>query len=480
MPPAETVHNFGKNVSFTPETFAEPKNEAELLQLLEQHRGKTIRAVGTKHAWSDAIVSDDLLISLTAFNHVRTNEERGTVTVGAGCRVKHLIEKLKPSGLTVHSLGLIDEQTVAGATATGTHGSGKHSMSHYVRRVRLAHYDPETDKPIISEIDSGPELQAARCSLGLMGVIVELELETRPVYQVQEHSQKHDSLDSMLEAEKQFPLQHFFLMPWSWHLFGQHRKETDQPKSATAGLYGVYWHLGIDWGLHLIVTFLVKVLRFRAAIRFFFRFVLPLTIVRNWKVSNDSHAILTMEHELFRHIEIEVFVTRSKLKNALEHVKRTINVFGGMSPTAGMTAGMTAETSQSLPKVPNENKGSYCHHYPICIRRVLPDDTLISTSSPDDGEQENNEDWYAISLISYDRPHQRAGFFAFAKYLANSMASQFGARCHWGKHNPLDQATNQSLYPQLQKFCQIVNRFDPHGRFSNRWLKDVLPTDVSP
>ena len=68
--PKKTVHNFGKNVSFTPETFAEPQNEEELLQLLEQHRGKTVRAVGSKHAWSDAIVSDDLLVSLNAFDHV--------------------------------------------------------------------------------------------------------------------------------------------------------------------------------------------------------------------------------------------------------------------------------------------------------------------------------------------------------------------------------------------------------------------------
>lgn len=467
--PKKTVHNFGKNVSFTPETFAEPQNEEELLQLLEQHRGKTVRAVGSKHAWSDAIVSDDLLVSLNAFDHVCINDERETVTVGAGCRVKALIEKLKPSGLTLHSLGLIDEQTVAGATATGTHGSGKHSMSHYVRRVRVAHYDPDTDKPIISEIDSGPELQAARCSLGLMGVIVELELETRPVYQVQEHSQKHDSLTSMLEAEKQFPLQQFFLMPWSWHLFGQHRKESERTRSASAGLYGVYWHLGIDWGLHLIVTFLVKILRFRAGIRFFFRFILPLTIVRNWKVSNDSHKILTMEHELFRHIEIEIFVTRSKLETALEHVKRTINFFGGKDSTA--------ETSGALPA---GSQGSYCHHYPICVRRVLPDDTLISMSSPGNSEQQNREDWYAISFISYDLPNQRTGFFAFAKYLANSMASQFDARCHWGKHNPLDQVTNQDLYPQLGDFCQIVERFDPHGRFSNPWLKDVLPTETSP
>ena len=135
MTSSKQVQNFGNNVSFTPATIAEPKNEVELLQLLGKHRNESIRVVASRHAWSDAIVTDGLLISVGNFNHVRINADRQTVSVGAVCLVKHLVQELKPSGLTLPSLGLIDEQTVAGATATGTHGSGKHSLSHYVRRA---------------------------------------------------------------------------------------------------------------------------------------------------------------------------------------------------------------------------------------------------------------------------------------------------------------------------------------------------------
>ena len=254
----KVVQNFGENVSFTPASIAEPKNEQELLQLLKQHRGESIRVIASGHAWSDAIVTDDLLISVENFDHVKINEDRDSVSVGAGCKVKHLVRQLKPHGLTLPSLGLIDEQTVAGATATGTHGSGKSSLSHYVQKVRVAHYDPQTDEPVISEITAGEDLQAARCSLGLLGVIVEVELQTRAVYQVEEHSRRHRSLESMLDAEKQYPLQQFYLMPWSWHLLGQHRVETEQTRSRTASLYNAYWHWGIDWGLHLIVFSLVR------------------------------------------------------------------------------------------------------------------------------------------------------------------------------------------------------------------------------
>lgn len=116
--------------------------------------------------------------------------------------------------------------------------------------------------------------------------------------------------------------------------------------------------------------------------------------------------------------------------------------------------------------------GSYCHHYPICVRRVLADDTLISMSSPT--KADSSEDWYAISLISYNRPSQRKGFFDFANYLAPAMAARFGARAHWGKYNPLTADENLRLYHNLNEFKSIRKKFDPDGRFENDWLSKVM------
>lgn len=463
---SKVVHNFGKNVSFTPAVFAEPKSEEEVLQLLKQHRDLPIRVVASRHAWSEAIQTEGLLISVEHLNHVRVNKQQLSVRVGAGCQIKDLLPQLKKQGLTLPSLGLIDEQTVAGATATGTHGSGKNSLSQYVRAIRVAHYDPQTNEPVISEIDGGTDLLAARCSLGLLGVILELEMEARSTYQVQEHSRRHESLESTMTAEKEYPLQQFFLMPWSWDLYGQHRRETEQDRSRTAGLYRVYWHLFIDWSLHLIMFLLVKILRIPALIQGFYRFLLPLVFVRKWRVTDDSHRMLTMQHELFRHIEIEFFVSRSNLKAALDEVKQTIKAFAGHTPDRNLNE-----------PIPDQYSGSYSHHYPICVRRVLADDTLISMSSP--RTDDNDEDWYAISLISYEWPSRREGFFNFAQFLAFSLRSRFNARCHWGKYNPLDREANEKLYPKLNEFREVVQRFDPDSRFANQWLREVLLKDGS-
>ena len=458
---ASQICNFGKNVCFTPAVYSEPRNERELLQLLSRYRDQSIRVVASRHAWSDGIKTDGLLISVHQINHVRVNQDRQTVMVGAGCQVKHLLPQLKRTGLTLPSVGLIDEQTIAGATATGTHGSGKHSLSHYIRGARVAHFDPGTGEPVITEIDAGDDLLAARCSLGLLGVIVELELELRPDYRVLEYAQRHDSLEQVLAAETEYPLQQFYLIPWSWQLFGQHRGETDLPRSRLAGLYRAYWHLGIDWGLHLLIFLMAKILRAGFLIRSFYRFILPLLIVRKWRVVDDSQKMLTMEHELFRHIEIEFFVKRSQLEASLDFVKYVMAAFGGQQPGSYLDVSLPAEFL-----------GSYCHHYPVCIRRILCDDTLISATCA--AATEDDEDWFAISLISYDWPGNREGFFSFARFLAATMPERFGARCHWGKFNPLSRETNEQLYPAIDQFRDVVRRFDRESRFANQWLREVL------
>ena len=71
-----------------------------------------------------------------------------------------LAELERQANVTLPSLGLITEQTIAGAISTGTHGSGKASMSHYIEEIRLATYDKRTGEPVVKTIADGDELRA--------------------------------------------------------------------------------------------------------------------------------------------------------------------------------------------------------------------------------------------------------------------------------------------------------------------------------
>ena len=80
--------------------------------------------------------------------------------------------------------------------------------------------------------------------------------------------------------------------------------------------------------MHLKILFMMRVLRSRRMIRFSFRRIVPLFVVRKWKVTDRSSSMLVMKHEAFRHIEIELFVQRDQLEESLKFTKEVIEVAG--------------------------------------------------------------------------------------------------------------------------------------------------------
>lgn len=465
-----SISNFGRNVLIEPDKVFQPESADEVLAILRQHPGTKVRVMASLHAWSEGAKTSGIAINLRHLDTVTINADAQTVTVGAGCKVKRLLNELAKHGLTLPSIGLIDEQTIAGATATATHGSGKNSLSHYIQSVQIAHIDSQSGEPTLTEVDTGPLLQAARCSLGLLGIIVSIRLRCRPGYRIQEHAAAYDSLESVVSKEADYPQQQFYLIPWSWTIFAHHRVETNTNRSLTATLYRWYCLLAVDIGLHLMILALGRILRLAWPVRFFFKRIVPLTIIRNCKVVDDAHAMLVMEHELFRHIEIEVFVQRNQLASATEFLIDTLSWLGGqpmpnkINTDCKLHACGRTEQFEAM-------RGRYVHHYPICFRRVQSDDVLISMAAP---SEQSHEDWYAISLISYHRPNDRKGFFQLADFIAPAFAELFGGRTHWGKYNPLDKPTNEKLYPRLDEFRSAMATFDPTGVFRNDWLDRVV------
>ena len=464
--------NFGRNRVLQPSAAYTPADEQEVLEILNRHRGQSIRAVGRLHSWSEAVLGDGVQLDLRRLNDVvlEPDGDQFVATVGAGCQIKRLLKELNRGGATLHSLGLITVQTIAGAISTGTHGSGRHSMSHYVEEVRLARYDESTGQAIIDELSDGESLLAARCSLGSLGIILSVKIRCRAQYNVQEHFTESRRLEDVMDAEESYPIQQFYLIPWRWSYFIQHRREDTGKRSLLAKLYRIYWLSVMDYGLHLQILFLERMLRSRRMIRFAFRRIVSAFLIRKWKVTDRSSSMLVMKHEAFRHIEIELFVPRDQLADALKFTREIIKVAGGKEST------LSAVNQQRIDDLGMQEDldglhDQYCHHYPICVRRVIPDDTLISMASG------GNQDWYAVSFISYARPKRRAGFSLFASFMARSMSQLFQARPHWGKICPLEASELTSLYPRFDSFRTVCNSLDPQGVFQNEWTTALLKAD---
>ncbi|MCR9116761.1 MAG: FAD-binding protein, partial [bacterium] len=429
--------------------------------------------------------TEDVLLNLRYFDEVRPIQdgEQQCVRVGAGCQIKRLLSELEGrTELTLPSVGFITEQTVAGAISTGTHGSGRNSLSHYVTSARIARYDLSTGKSVIEEINSGDDLQAARCSLGCLGVIVSVTMKCRPKYLVEEHFREYQQLDDVIVAEDEYPLQQFYLVPWRWSYFAQHRRELAVP-SKTIWLYQWYRFLVIDVAMNLLILLAVRLLRIQAAVKAVFRWIAPTFVIRNWRVAGPSSSQLVMKHELFRHIEIELFVQRHRLPEALLFLRNAIDA--SAHPKNSLSEGFQrqledANTSGDL----HQLRGRYCHHYPICVRKILPDDTLISMASNVGIEYQSSsnstadllvdEAWYSITLTNYNRGNSRKPFEELAAFLAKSMLRLFDARPHWGKLCPLSTSELRMLYPAFKNFRGVCCRVDKDGVFRNQWTEELL------
>ena len=181
-------------------------------------------------------------------------------------------------------------------------------------------------------------------------------------------------------------------------------------------------------------------------------------------VTDESEAQLTLEHHLFRHVEMELFVPERHLEAAVQVLSESLKAVAG---DLGATASEFREelSRHGLLDGLLKLRGTYLQHYPLFFRRVLPEETLISMASGD-------QTWYSISVFSYSRNLDR--YKGYCEWLAQAMNTMYGARLHWGKHCPLDHRSLAPLYPAMETFKTVCQAHDPQGVFRNEYVDRVL------
>jgi FAD binding domain/D-arabinono-1,4-lactone oxidase len=468
-----TLRNFGKNVRFEPAELVRPSDKNAVVVCLERNRGRKIRACGRLHSWSEAAVSHDVVLDLRNLNKVRLEvhaDGSASADIEAGCTIDSVLDYLRAhGGYTLPTCGIVGRQATAGAIATATHGSGRPSLSHYVTSVNVAAYDPESGRARIYQWRDGDELRAARCGLGCTGIVLSIGIAVQPDYLVEEITQWFDSIGDVLERERDYPLQQFYLIPWSWKWYAQHRRaltrESGSTRSATAPLHRLFKLLGVDIALHGVVRLLSR-LGWRVAIRWFYRRAFPLVARPGMRVIDDSRHILMTRHDIYTHVEMELFVVEQHVRHAATYVEWVLRCCGGEvlpmpKPLTDRDFGCDIATEIAA------LRGSYVHDYLITFRRVLADDSLISMTSGD-----NSVPWYAISFITYRG--DLAPFLRMARFMAATMASAFRARPHWGKVCPLRADDIASLYPALSQFREHCARYDQEQTFVNDFARQTL------
>jgi FAD/FMN-containing dehydrogenase len=179
--------NWVGNQRFEAAHYAEPGDEDEVARLVGEasRRGVGVRVAGAGHSFTPVVQTDGLLLDLKAMRGVTAVDPAASrATALPSTLISDFYEPLWNAGLALRNQGDIDTQRIAGATATGTHGSGvaQPSLSASVAGLRVV-----TASGDVIEIDgSRPELlAAAQVSVGMLGVVTAVEMNVSPAYRLQ-------------------------------------------------------------------------------------------------------------------------------------------------------------------------------------------------------------------------------------------------------------------------------------------------------
>ncbi|MDA0165386.1 FAD-binding protein [Solirubrobacter ginsenosidimutans] len=414
--------NWSGSQRATPQQIAAPRSRHELAQLIATAPGP-IRVAGAGHSFSAGAVTEGTLLRLDALDRVLDAED-GLVRVEAGIRLKALSRELYARGLAMPNLGDIDAQSLAGALATGTHGTGTKlpNLSGQVVSVELIGADGREHT-----VDGGDELRAARVSLGALGVIAAVTLRCVPAFRLR-HTDKPEPLEAVLDELQERADAHdhfeFWTFPHAGVALTRTLDRTEDPPNRPGKTSAYVSDVVMDNHAFRALNEIAK--RFPGTIPRLNRFASAVASQRervDW-----SYAIFASER-LVRFEEMEYGVPR-------EHA------------VAAVRAARAALERHAV-------------SFPIELRFTAADDALLS---PAHGRDSAFVAMHVFQGMEYEPAFREV----------EAALSELGGRPHWGKRSFLDHTAFAARYPRWEDFQRIRADFDPEGRFANAWLRDVL------
>ncbi|MDF9717898.1 FAD-binding protein [Nocardioides sp. ChNu-153] len=432
---AASWSNWAGTATAHPATTSTPRDVGDVVAAVHRARshGSTVRMVGTGHSFTDVALTDgELLHPEGLVGVVDVDRAAMTVTVLAGTPLKVLNAELERLGLTLHNMGDIAEQTVAGAVSTGTHGSGGTWAGLGAQVVGLELVTGTGEVVVATPTENADVLDLARVSLGALGVLTRVTLAVEPlllleaVEQPMTWDEAIGSLDALLDENHHVDL-HWF--PHTDRLLTKrdNRLDADLDEARPLGrargwvddellantVFGGVVALGNR------VPALVPTLNRVAA-----RALSPRTF------SDVPHRVLTSPRRV-RFREMEYAVPRAAGPAVLAEVRRTI-------AAADWRIG-----------------------FPVEIRAARADDVPLSTAY-------GRDSLYLAFHVPAAVDH--TAYFAGVEPVLRA----HDGRPHWGKLHTRTAADLAPAYPRFDDFLALRERLDPDRVLANAYTRRVL------
>jgi L-gulonolactone oxidase len=387
-----------------------------------------IRVVGAGHSFGDLVSTAGVILSLDDLTGLLGYDEvTGRVTVAAGTRLHQLNGLLDEIGRAMANLGDINVQSVAGAISTATHGTGARLGNLATQVVSL---DIVTADGTVRTVDTGDELQSARVSLGALGVISAVTLETVPAFRLHGVDERRPLDETLLRIDEFTDVNdhfEFWAFPHTEYALCRTNNRTDDP---------------------------IRV-RGRAA------GYVSETVLENKALDLISKAGRRFPNQIPR---LNRLVTRAFSES--DRVNVGHEIFSSVRAVR-FTESEWAVPADAAPSMVREifdviDKRGFDVNFPLEVRFVAPDEE--SFLSPSWGRD-----------TSYIAAHMYQGM-DWEPFLraVQDVALAHDGRPHWGKRHFLTFAELAPKYPEWDRFQDVRSAFDPDRVFTNDHVARVL------
>ncbi|KAM0721540.1 hypothetical protein Q7P37_002465 [Cladosporium fusiforme] len=453
-------HTWAKTFISRPELYIQPESLEEIQKLVTLARRcrKRLVVVGCGHSPSDLTCTSSWMVNLDNYARVlKVDKQRKTLLVEGGIRLRKLNEEANRHGLTMPNLGSIDEQSIVGAFSTATHGSSlKHGLlSDNIRSLRIVLANGQA---VSCSAEHNQELfRAALCSLGALGIIVEVEYEMCDACNIEWEqtlkpmSEILDTWNTDLWTKKEFT--RVWWMPYMKRAVVWSAEKTTKPERAAESS----WYGG-SVGFHTYQNLLF--------ISNYVPFVLPwiewfvFGMQYGFSTGKTDSAVEPLQKGLLMNCLFSQFVNEwaiplSKGPEAITRMSAWIN---GKQGDGG---------------IPFSTTGLYVH-CPIEVR--VSDTTLSPHPRPYLDNTCREEPTLYLNATLYrpylQDPPCRERYYEAFEWLMRDM----GGKPHWAKNFTTTSEHIGAMFgKEMQEWIRIRNDADPEGMFLGEWHRRDLP-----
>lgn len=186
MPGDDNLTNWAGNIAFAAARVHRPDSIAELRKIVSGSR--KVRALGTGHCFNHIADTPEDLIAVGGLPDViEIDTAAGTASVSAGLRYAEVAEQLHRAGFALPNLASLPHISIAGACATGTHGSGDHNGGLATAVSGLRFVTADGDLAELSRRDDPERFPGAVVNLGALGIVTKVTLDLVPAFDVAQY-----------------------------------------------------------------------------------------------------------------------------------------------------------------------------------------------------------------------------------------------------------------------------------------------------